>query len=456
MSDPRRALPSVQRLLDDPEVRTLLAAAPRSLVVAAVRETLAAARDGSPPANWAADVRRRVEHRAAASLHSVCNATGVVLHTNLGRAPLASSAIQAIQAVAADYSTLELDPMTGARGDRSVHCAQLLAGLTGTEDALIVNNAAGALLLALNAVAAGKEVLISRGELIEIGGSFRIPDILGKSGALLREVGTTNRTHLGDYRDALSPASGAILTVHRSNFEQTGFVATPEPAELAALARQHGLPYLHDVGSGLLADLSSLGLTGEPRVGDAVRSGADLVLFSGDKLLGGPQAGCLVGKRELIARAKANPLARALRADKLTLAALEATLALYHDPELALREIPVLRMLTLGAEELRTRAETLAAAIRAAIPTAGPTVRLTAGYSTVGGGSFPGAELPTTLVTLHPGAAGAAHLALTLRLGSPAIIGRVQDEHVLLDPRTLPAERLDAIGAAVARALAPD
>ena len=456
MSDPRRALPSVQRLLDDPEVRTLLAGAPRSLVVAAVRETLAAARDGTPPASWAADIRSRVEQRTAASLHSVCNATGVVLHTNLGRAPLARAALQAIHAVASDYSTLELDPMTGSRGDRSVHCAQLLAGLTGSEDALVVNNAAGALLLALNAVAAGKEVLISRGELIEIGGSFRIPDILGKSGALLREVGTTNRTHLGDYRDALSPASGAILTVHRSNFEQTGFVATPGSAELAGLARQHGLPYLHDVGSGLLADLSSFGLTGEPRVSEALRGGADLVLFSGDKLLGGPQAGCLVGRRDLIARAKANPLARALRADKLTLAALEATLALYHDPEVALREIPVLRMLTLTAQELRVRAEHLLAAIRSAATSDQPTVRLADGYSAVGGGSFPTAQLPTTVVMLDPGGAGAANLALKLRLGSPAIIGRVQDERVMLDPRTLPDERLDAIGAAVARALVRD
>jgi L-seryl-tRNA(Ser) seleniumtransferase len=455
MSDPRRALPSVQRLLDDPEVRTLLEGAPRSLVVAAVRETIAAARDGTLPDSWAADIRRRVERRATASLHPVCNATGVVLHTNLGRAPLAAAALQAIQAVASDYSTLELDPMTGARGDRSEHCAQLLAGLTGTEAALVVNNAAGALLLALNAVAAGKEVLISRGELIEIGGSFRIPDILGKSGAILREVGTTNRTHLGDYRDALSPASGAILTVHRSNFEQTGFVATPEPAQLAELARQHGLPYLHDVGSGLLADLSGFGLTGEPRVGDAVRGGADLVLFSGDKLLGGPQAGCLVGKRELVARAKANPLARALRADKLTLAGLEATLALYHDPEVALREIPVLRMLTLNADELGSRAGRLLAAITA--HSAAPAhCRTAPAFSAVGGGSFPSAELPTTVVVLDPGPIGAATLARKLRLGSPAIIGRVQDEQVMLDPRTLPAEHLDAIGAAVARALAGD
>jgi len=455
VADPRRALPSVQRLLDDPEVRALLGSAPRNLVVAAVRETLSAARAGAPPVSWASEIRERVERRASASLHPVFNATGVVLHTNLGRAPLAASALEAVRAVAGGYSTLELDSATGTRGNRSDHCARLLAELTGAEDALVVNNAAGALLLALNAVAEAKEVLISRGELIEIGGSFRIPDILGKSGAILREVGTTNRTHLEDYRDALSPRSGALLTVHRSNFEQTGFVATPEPARLARLAAEHGVPYLHDVGSGLLADLARFGLTDEPRVGDAVRAGADLVLFSGDKLLGGPQAGCIVGKGALVAAARHNPLARALRADKLTLAALEATLALYHDPERALGEIPVLQMLTRSGDELRSRAELLLAAI-AGVSSDRPAIRLSDGFSAVGGGSFPGARLPTTLVALDPGPHGAGGLALRLRLGSPAIIARVQDDLVMLDPRTLPPESLPAIAAAVALALAPD
>ncbi|HEV8599336.1 MAG TPA: L-seryl-tRNA(Sec) selenium transferase [Gemmatimonadales bacterium] len=458
MTDARRSLPSVARLLDEPGVQELLTRTPRNLVVAAARETLAAVRDGRapPPEDWGVEIAERVAQRAVPSLHPVLNATGVVLHTNLGRAPLAAAAITAVQAIATGYSTLELDSATGTRGNRGDHCAELLAGLAGTEAALVVNNAAGALLLALNALAEGKEVLISRGELIEIGGSFRIPDILEKSGARLREVGTTNRTHLEDYRRALSPETGALLTVHRSNFAQSGFVATPAPAELAALAHQADIPYLHDVGSGLLADLSHFGLSDEPRVTDAVRWGADLVLFSGDKLLGGPQAGCLVGRRSLVALARQNPLARALRADKLTLAALEATLALYHDPETALREIPVLRMLTLPPEALRERAEQLRTAITSSRTAAPPHCRTAAGSSAVGGGSFPGAELPTTLVVIAPGPRGAASLALRLRLGSPPVIARVQNEELVLDPRTLPLEALEQVGAAVVQALEED
>ena len=447
MTDPRRALPSVERLLREPGLQDLLARVPRNLVIAAARESIAAVRGGAhPPEDWSAEIAERVAQRRAASLHPVLNATGVVLHTNLGRAPLAAPALAALQAIGGGYSTLELDAATGTRGSRSDHCAGLLAGLAGAAAALVVNNAAGALLLALNALAEGREVLISRGELIEIGGSFRIPEILAKSGARLREVGTTNRTHLEDYRHALGVATAAVLTVHRSNFEQSGFVATPRPAELAALAHGHGVPYLYDVGSGLLADLSPWGLVGEPRVTEAVQSGADLVLFSGDKLLGGPQAGCLVGAAELVARARSNPLARALRADKLTLAALEATLALYHDPAVAIREIPVLRMLTVSPEELRDRAERLRSGLSA------PAV-LCATQSAVGGGAFPAASLPTTAVAVDPGSLGAAGLALRLRLGTPAVIPRIENERVLLDPRTLPPESLEDVAQAVSRAL---
>lgn len=450
MSDARRALPSVDRLLNEPGIRGLLEVAPRNLVVAAVRESIAAARSGrsSTVPDWLADVTERVARRACPSLHPVLNATGVVLHTNLGRSPLAAQALKSLLAVAAGYSTLELDSATGTRGSRTDHCASLLAGLAGAEAALVVNNAAGALVLALNTIAAGREVLISRGELIEIGGSFRIPDILEKSGAVLREVGTTNRTHLDDYRRALSDRTGAIVTVHRSNFELSGFVATPEPSELAVLAQAARVPYLFDVGGGLLVDLSPWNLSGEPRVQDAVASGADLVLFSGDKLLGGPQAGCLVGRAAWVSEARRNPFARAMRADKLTLAALEATLALYHDPSNALREIPVLRMLTLGADELERRATALLRAI--AFPSQ---ASLAPGFSAVGGGSFPGAELPTTLVAVDPGILGASGLSLRLRLGTPPVIARVQDERVVLDPRTLPEEALEEVGAAVVAAL---
>jgi L-seryl-tRNA(Ser) seleniumtransferase len=399
--------------------------------------------------DWPAEIAERVARRRAASLHPVLNATGVVLHTNLGRAPLASAAIEAVRAVAAGYSTLEYDVVTGARGSRTDHCASLLAGLTGAQSALVVNNAAGALVLALNTVAQGKEVVISRGELIEIGGSFRIPDILARSGAILREVGTTNRTHVKDYQDALSDRTGAILTVHRSNFELSGFVSTPAPAELAALAARAGVPYLYDVGSGLLADLSPWGLTSEPRVPDAIDSGADLVIFSGDKLLGGPQAGCLAGREALVALTRKNPLSRALRADKLTLAGLEATLALYHDTERAVREIPVLRMLTMAPGELRARAELLRSACASSL-----SCGLADGMSAVGGGAFPGASLPTTLVVLDPGGLGAAGLALRLRLGTPPVVARLEHDRVLLDPRTLPEGSAATVGDAVGAATA--
>lgn len=444
MTDPRRTLPSVDRLLREPGVVALLEHAPRNVVVAAARELLATVREGrlDPPGNWTEAVAERVADRVTPSLHPVINATGVVLHTNLGRAPLAPAALDAMTRVAAGYSTLEYDLHAGARGSRADHGGILLAELCGVEDALVVNNAASALVLALNQVGAGAEVIISRGELIEIGGSFRIPDVLEKSGAVLREVGTTNRTHLDDYQRALGDRTGAVLMVHRSNFEQRGFVASPDPAALADLAHRHDLPFLYDIGSGLLADLAPFGLRSEPRVADAVRAGADLVVFSGDKLLGGPQAGCLAGRAALVRACKANAFARAARADKLTLAALEATLQLYRDPATALREIPVLRMLTEPAEALQRRAERLRAAI-------GAGAILKSGQSAVGGGAFPDADLPTTLVALDPGPIGADGLALRLRLGTPPVIARVADGRVLLDPRTLADADLPVVAAAV-------
>jgi L-seryl-tRNA(Ser) seleniumtransferase len=451
MTDPRRELPSVDRLLRDPGVASLLDVAPRDAVVAAVRDTVDAARRrrAGPPDDWAEEVRERLALRTGSSLRPLLNATGVVLHTNLGRAPLARAALDALATIGSGYSTLEFDLHAGVRGSRADHCRTLLTELTGAEDGLAVNNAAGALVLALNAVAAGREVLISRGELIEIGGSFRIPDILEKSGARLREVGTTNRTHVADYQAALSGDTGAILTVHRSNFEQRGFVATPPPREMADVARGAGIPWLYDVGSGLIPDLSPWGLTGEPRVPEAVAAGAELVLFSGDKLLGGPQAGCLVGRRDLVARCRSNPLARALRADKLTLAALEATLALYRDPATAVSEIPVLAMLTASAAELADRARQLAAICPAELR-----AEIRAGQSAVGGGSLPGAALPTSLVALDPGAIGPDGLALRLRLGEPPIVARVSEGRVVLDPRTLPISVYPEIGAALRHAMA--
>lgn len=452
-SDARRLLPSVERLLQQADVSALLGRMPRSVVVSAAREALAAARNGRAelPADWGAEVAERAARLARRSLRPVLNATGVVLHTNLGRAPMAAAAIAAVAEVAAGYSSLEFDLDAGVRGHRTDHARRLLAELTGAEDALVVNNAAAALVVVLNTVAAGAEVVVSRGELVEIGGSFRIPDILARSGVRLREVGTTNRTHLDDYRLAIGPATGAVLRVHQSNFHQSGFVHAPPAAALADLAREHGVPFIHDVGSGLLADLSNFGLTTEPRVPAAVTDGADLVVFSGDKLLGGPQAGCLVGRRNLLAECRANPLARAARADKMTFAALEATLELYRDPEAALREVPVLRMLTLSAGELARRASALAGLIGSSCPAA-LRPRLAEGTSASGGGSFPDVELPTTLVMLDPGPRGADALALALRLGTPSVVARVADGSVVLDPRTLPEDRSSDLAAAIGRA----
>lgn len=449
MTDARRALPSVDRLLALPEVARLVQAAPRSVVVAAARDAVAAARRNrsGPPADWASDIAERVAQRAGRSLVRTCNATGVVLHTNLGRAPLPTVALEAVAQAAGGYSNLELDLATGGRGSRLDHAGPLLAELTGAEAGLVVNNAAGALLLTLDAVARGREVIISRGELIEIGGSFRIPDILLKSGASLREVGTTNRTHLADYEAAIGERTGAVLVVHRSNFAMTGFVATPQLADVANLAAARGVPCLFDAGSGLMIDLAAHGLEGEPIIPRVARR-ADLVVMSGDKLLGGPQAGCVVGRASLIRELRRNPLARALRADKMTLAALEATLALYRDPARAIGEIPVLRMLTVTAEELAARARDLASRLPA-----GARATCEPGRSAVGGGSFPDAVLPTTLVAIDPGPIGAHALALTLRLGPVSLVTRVESGRVLLDPRTLLDEDPDLIAAAVAGSL---
>ena len=449
MTDPRRRLPAVEALLAEPDIAALVAAHPRSVVVRAVRETIEGARTtgGAAPAEgWGAAVLARVHRLAAPSLEPVINATGVVLHTNLGRAPLAGPAIAAMARIAGSYSNLEYDVTRGTRGSRHGLCRDLLVELTGAPDALVVNNAAGALLVALSALARDGAAIVSRGELIEIGGAFRIPDIMARSGAKLVEVGTTNRTHRKDYEAALTPDARLLLKVHRSNFQVTGFTTEVPATELAELARAQGVASLYDLGSGLLLDLAPWGLSGEPGVREGLASGVDAVVFSGDKLLGGPQAGILLGARAAIDACRKDPLARAVRSDKFTLAALEATLALYRDPERARMEIPVLRMLTEDVAQIRRRGEALQQGV-------GKDADLVGGESEVGGGSFPGAKLPTWLVRLTPRHLTPDTLSARLRDGEPPIIPRIAGDHVLLDPRTIFPGQLETVAGAVRAAL---
>lgn len=462
-----RKIPAVDELLAAPAVRDLLAAHPRWAVLEAIREVLAERRrlilqgDASraeallTPEAIAAAVAEAAAAKAGPSFLRVINATGVVLHTNLGRAPLPAAALQAIQATAGGYANLELDLSTGERGSRQAHVEALLTALTGAEAALVVNNNAAAVLLAINTVADGKEIVVSRGELVEIGDSFRIPDVMVRAGGRLREVGTTNRTYLADYEAAIGPDTALLLRVHRSNFQILGFTAEVDLPELVALARRRNLLVMDDLGSGALLDLSLLGLRREPLAADAIRAGADLVTFSGDKLLGGPQAGILVGRRDLLARARKNPLARAVRIDKLSLAALSATLLLYREPERALREIPILRMLALPAAAIGERAERLARALGPAAR--GVAITVEDESSEVGGGALPLQALPTRVLALRPapGGASAAELEARLRRGRPPVLVRVKGDRVLLDLRTVEAEQeaalLQALGGALSR-----
>jgi L-seryl-tRNA(Ser) seleniumtransferase len=450
VSDPRRALPSVRALLETAGVRALLAAAPRSLVVGAVRDVVARARElGTAPADdadgWTHAIADQLATARRPSLRPVINATGVVLHTNLGRAPLAPAAIDAVARVAAGYSNLEYDLAAGARGSRYSHCAALLTELTGAGDALVVNNCAAALVLVLNTLADGREAILSRGELVEIGGSFRVHEIMAKSGARLHEVGATNRTHLADYAAAVGPDTGALLKVHRSNFDVVGFTAEVEVRELAPLARTHGVPIVHDLGSGLLVPLDDIGLTGEPTVREALAAGASVVAMSGDKLLGGPQAGLILGDARLVAAMRANPLARSYRVDKMTLAALEATLALYHEPEVARREIPTLALLAAPVAAVRARALHCMGALR----DMGVQCEMIESSATVGAGAFPTATLPSVALALS---GDAARWAAALRAGEPAVVGRVADGRLVLDLRTVPDADADALVTAVVAA----
>jgi len=444
--DPRRALPSVDALaarLDGPHA---LAVAAARAVIDQRRAALAAG-DGPAGGDLAAEAQAWLERAGRPSLRRVLNATGVLLHTNLGRAPLAAAAREAVTRAAEGYSNLELDLDAGDRGSRHAHVEGLLCELTGSEAALAVNNGAGAVLLAAAALAgpgrSGSEIVVSRGQLVEIGGGFRVPDVIAQAGATLVEVGTTNRTRPADYEAALTARTGAVLRAHPSNFRQLGFVEDVPVEALCGL----GVPVIDDVGSGVLAEDVAL-LAEEPSVRRSVAAGAALVCFSGDKLLGGPQAGLMVGRADAVAAARRHPLARALRLDKLSLAALEATLRLYRDPAAARRELPVLAMLTAPEGELRARAEAMADVI-------GSAARVGRGTGRVGGGALPLTELEGPVVEVS--APSVTALARRLRANDPPVLARIEDDRLVLDPRTLTAAEAAAAAQAVRRGMAsPD
>jgi L-seryl-tRNA(Ser) seleniumtransferase len=433
-----RALPSVE------ELASSLGFLPRGDAVAGARAAIAEARatlvDSRQSTVDRAALQAAAVAFARASLRPVLNATGVIVHTNLGRAPLAASALAAVEAVGRGYSNLEYSLGDGSRGSRQVHVEDLLRELTGASAALVVGNCAGAVLLAAAALAGGQSIVVSRGQLVEIGGSFRIPDVVEQSGARLVEVGTTNRTRLSDYRAVLDDSVGAVMRAHQSNFRTVGFVEEPSIEELCSL----GVPVIDDVGSGALASAVPE-LADEPPVARSVEAGAAVACFSGDKLLGGPQAGLMVGSAEAIEACRSHPLARALRIDKLSLAALEATLRLYRDPATAMGEVPVLRMLVASEEELSARASLM----RDRIAEGGLDARVVRAPARVGGGALPLLELEGPVCAVDPGPIGLDELARRLRLGDPPVIGRARDGWLVLDPRTLEHASAEAAAGAV-------
>jgi L-seryl-tRNA(Ser) seleniumtransferase len=457
-----RQIPSVDELLGRPSVAELVARAGRALVLETAREVLAdlrahlareAAASVSPVdlAQIEARIVKQVEKALTLSLRPVINATGVVLHTNLGRAPLSPRVVEHLAQTATRYSNLEYDVEAGARGKRDVHTAGHLARLAGAESAIVVNNNAAAVFLVLNTLAKGAEVIVSRGELIEIGDGFRIPDIMAESGALLREVGTTNRTRIADYERAINERTRLLLRVHPSNFRIVGFAERPSLEELAALGRRFSLPVFEDLGSGCLADLASAGIS-EPVARASFDAGAQIVTFSGDKMLGGPQAGVIAGEKEIVERIRRNPLFRALRVDKLTIAALEVTLGSYRRG--ALDEIPALRMIRSPLEELERRSKALVERLAGQLPE-DANVEIVPGFSVIGGGSTPDQSLPTRLVAISTPRHSAAKLEERLRhpeRGAP-VISRIEDDRLVLDLRTVFPEEESALAATLAAAL---
>jgi len=458
-----RQIPSVDELLVQPRLAALLQRVDRQLVLEVTRAALAEMREritGTLPIRVLplrreeieSAIANQVERILSRSLVPVINATGVILHTNLGRAPLPSAAAEEIRRATTRYSNLEYDLEAGARGKRDVHTAQLLERLTGAESAIVVNNCAAAVLLVLAALAKGGEAIVSRGELIEIGDGFRIPEIMAESGATLHEVGTTNRTKIEDYERAINDKTRVLMRVHPSNFQMSGFTDKPELAELVALSKKTSLPLIEDLGSGCLLDLSSFGIQ-EPTVRQSVETGVSLVVFSGDKLLGGPQAGIVAGKKDLVERVRRHPLFRALRVDKLTICALEATLGAYLRG--AMDEIPALRMLRASAADLAQRADNFLKELRPRLPGSGVKIELVEGESLVGGGSTPTQSLRSPVFHIRSEHHSAAQLEKRLRrgIGGISVIARIEDDHIVIDLRTVFEDQETDLTAALAAAL---
>ncbi|PLY07117.1 MAG: L-seryl-tRNA(Sec) selenium transferase [Desulfuromonas sp.] len=468
MNDPNsllRALPSVDRLLQAPALARLADELPHIYLLEAAQHAVASCRTALLSGETLDQQELSVDgvaQRAAESalratqpkLRKVINATGTLLHTNLGRAPLAASALDAVTSISRSYSNLELDLDSGKRGHRYSHIEELLCRLTGAEAATAVNNNAGAVLLCLTAMARGQEAIVSRGELVEIGGAFRVPDVMEAGGVRLREVGTTNKTHPHDYQNAIGDETGLLLKIHTSNYRIVGFTEDVSSSQLVEIGREHQLPVMEDLGSGMLLDMTPFGLPREPTVAEAVASGLDIVTFSGDKLLGGPQAGLIVGKRKAIETIRKHPMARALRIDKMTLAALEATLRLYLEPQKALDEIPVLRMLDISAPELLKRSRALARKLRSVCGEKAR-IEVVAESSCVGGGALPLTELPGSAVAVTPTGMSVDTLAEQLRSRQPAVIGRIQSEQLMLNPRTLRKDEETLLVSALQQAIQP-
>ena len=457
-----RQIPKVDQFIARPAAADWIQRAGREFVVAEIQRLLNEVRDGirSNPAGAADAVNaerldmllsERLKNLLVPGLRAVINATGVILHTNLGRAPLSAAAIKSLPALSGQYANLEYDISEGRRSQRDKTIQPLLKELLGCEAVTVVNNNAAAVFLILNTLAPGKEVIVSRGELVEVGGSFRIPDVMARSGAILREVGTTNKTHLSDYENAITPDTAMILRVHPSNFRIQGFTARPELAELAKLSRRRGVPLVEDIGSGCMVDLRPYGISDEPGVRESLDAGVELICFSGDKLLGGPQSGIIAGSEKLVATIRKNPLMRACRVDKMIYGALQATLGSYRLGR-ALEEIPILRMISMPPDVLARRAQNFVRRLRAALPE-DVRVSIIGGNSVIGGGSCPECVLPTALVTLESDRARPALVESRLRAGEPPIIIRVEDDRAIIDLRTVFPEQESVLIEAVRRAV---